>query len=133
MNLSAIALALSLTVGASAAHAACRYPRAPENIPNGETASKEQMLEAKKAVTRYNEDMNAYLNCIKLEHDGALADLEKEGGAATSDGAKKALEVRREDFERKQTQKHNAAVDEVTAVVDRFNQQLRAYKKKQGG
>lgn len=133
MNLSAIALAVSLSVGACAAHAACSYPRAPENMPDGETATKEQMLAAKKEVTRYNEEMNGYLNCIKLEYDGALAELDKEGGAAESDEAKKTLAARRTDFERKQTQKHNAAVDEVTAVVDRFNKQLRAYKKKQDG
>lgn len=133
MNLSAIALALSLAIGTSAAHAACSYPRAPDNIPDGETATKEQMLAGKKEITRYNEEMNAYLNCIKLEYDGALAELDKEGSATQSDGAKKSVETRRADFERKQTQKHNAAVDEVTAVVDRFNQQLRAYKKKQGG
>lgn len=133
MNLSAMALAVSLTVGASTAHAACSYPRAPDSIPDGETATKEQMLAAKKEVSKYNEDMNAYLNCIKLEYDGALAQLDKEGGGAQNDGAKKTFEARRADFERRQTQKHNAAVDEVTAVVDRFNQQLRAYKKKQGG
>lgn len=133
MILSVIALAVSLAVGASAAHAACTYPRAPDSLPNGETATKDEMLAAKKEVTKYNEDMNAYLNCIKLEYDGQLAELEKQGGAAQSDEAKKAFQAQRADFERKQTQKHNAAVDEVTAVVDRFNEQLRAFKKKQGG
>lgn len=133
MNLSALALAVSLALAASGVSATCSYPRGPDNMPDGETATKEQMLAAKKEVSRYNDEMTAYLNCIKLEHDGALADLEKEGAAARTEDAKKANAARKADFERKQTQKHNAAVDEVTAVVDRFNEQLRAYKKKQGG
>ena len=33
-------------------------------------------------------------------------------------------------MERVQLQKHNAAVDEVTQVTERFNEQLRAYKAK---
>ena len=33
-------------------------------------------------------------------------------------------------MERVQDQKHNAAVEEVQAVADRFNEQLRAWKAK---
>jgi hypothetical protein len=33
-------------------------------------------------------------------------------------------------MEKMQNQKHNAAVDEVTDVTNRFNEQLRAYKAK---
>jgi hypothetical protein len=133
MNLSPVALALALTLLGSAAHAACSYPRAPEGIPNGETASKEEMLVGKKAVSQYNEEMNAYLNCIKLEYDGQLEALNKEGSGLQSEEEKKAFEARKADFERKQTQKHNAAFDELTAVVDNFNEQLRLYNKKKKG
>lgn len=133
MNLSPVALALALTLLGSAAHAACSYPRAPEGIPNGETATKEEMLTGKKAVSQYNEEMNAYLNCIKLEYDGQLEALNKQGTELQSDEEKKAFEVRKADFERKQTQKHNAAFDELTAVVDNFNEQLRLYNKKKKG
>jgi hypothetical protein len=77
--------------------------------------------------------MTVYLDCIKVESDTQLKEMEKETAAATTDEARKAVAARKEDFERKHTQKHNAAVDEVTAVVDRFNEQLRAYKKKTEG
>ena len=136
MNLNSkhLAATLALTLlGAGAAHAACTYPRAPDALPDGDTATKEQMVAAKKEVTRYNDEMTVYLDCIKVESDTQLKEMEKETAAATTDEARKAVAARKEDFERKHTQKHNAAVDEVTAVVDRFNEQLRAYKKKTEG
>ncbi len=113
------------------AHGACAYPKAPESLPNGDTATKEEMLAAKQAVGKYNEEMTAYLSCIKLESDETLAVMEKE--ADPSEAGNKALEARKQEYEVKHTQKHNAAVDEVTAVVERFNEQVRAYKKKQSG
>ncbi len=136
MNLNSkhLAATLALTLlGAGAADAACTYPRAPDALPDGDTATKEQMVAAKKEVTRYNNEMTTYLDCIKVESDTQLKEMEKETAAATTDEARKAVAARKEDFERKHTQKHNAAVDEVTAVVDRFNEQLRAYKKKTEG
>ena len=136
MNLNSkhLAATLALTLlGAGAANAACTYPRGPDALPDGETATKEQMIAGKKEVTRYNDEMTVYLDCIKAESDAQRKQLEQESQAATSDAEKKAVAVRKDEFEKKHTQKHNAAVDEVTAVVDRFNEQLRAYKKKTGG
>lgn len=129
-TLIAALIAASGLLGA-VAHGACAYPPAPASLPNGETATKEEMLAAKQAVAKYNDEMTAYLSCIKLESDETLAAMEKE--ADTSDAGKKALEARKQEYEVKHTQKHNAAVDEVTAVVERFNEQVRAYKKKQSG
>ena len=128
-------LFLVLTAGlglcGAAAHAACTYPRAPETIPDGETATQEQMVAAKKVFAQYNNDMTAYLNCIKLERDEGLASMEKEMSSTQEE--KKTFEARKEEYERKQVQKHNAAVDEVTAVVERFNEQVRLFKKKPSG
>ena len=115
----------------AAAHAACSYPKAPSNIPDGATATKEQMVAANQEFKKYNDEMTAYLNCIKLESDDKLAEMSKEQPA--TDEEKKALEAKKLEFERQQTEKHNAAVDEVSAVVERFNEQVRAYKKKQSG
>lgn len=128
-------LLLALTAGTlvfgAAAHGACTYPKAPESIPDGETATQEQMVAAKKVFAQYNDDMTAYLNCIRLEYDEALAVMEKEKGATAEE--RKAIEARKQEYERKQMQKHNAAVDEVTAVVERFNEQVRVFKKRQSG
>ncbi len=134
MNALAITAAVFFSLSASAAYGACTYPRAPEQLPDGEKATKEEMLAAKKVVTQYNNDITAYLNCLQLETDEQLAALEKEGAATQQTEAdKQAFKERKEEFERRRTQRHNAAFEEVTAVVDRFNEQLRAYKKKHGG
>ena len=129
-TLIAALIAASGLVGA-VAHGACTYPTAPASLPNGDTATKEEMLAGKQAVGKYNDEMTAYLSCIKLESDETLAAMEKEADA--SEAGKKALEAQKKEYEVKHTQKHNAAVDEVTAVVERFNEQVRAYKKKQSG
>jgi hypothetical protein len=80
------------------------------------------MIAAKHDFDRYNGEMNVYLDCLNLEMDSAPKDLTK----MTPDEKKKA------DQEAKiLVQRHNAAVDELTAVVARFNEQLRIFKAKQ--
>jgi hypothetical protein len=100
------------------AQAACPYPTAPGKFPDGSAASKEEMLAAKKTVVQYNTDMEAYLACLDKEFEETLA--------AQPDIAKD----KKADLEKKQAQKHNAAVDAVTENTERFNEQLRAYQAK---
>jgi hypothetical protein len=110
-----------LLVGALAgtqAFAACDYPIAPGKFPDGTQATKEEMLTAKHAVEKYNVDIEAYLGCIQSEYDARVA--------ARTD----ATPEQKAEMERVQGQKHNAAVEELTAVAARFNEQLRAWKAK---
>ena len=44
---------------------ACEKPKAPSSIPDGATASKEDMLAAKKAVDAFRTRMEEYLACEK--------------------------------------------------------------------
>ena len=44
---------------------ACEKPKAPSSIPDGATASKEDMLAAKKAVDAFRSAMEEYLACEK--------------------------------------------------------------------
>jgi hypothetical protein len=118
-----IPLTLLFALG-SAAHsqATCTYPHAPDAPPDGATATKDQMISAKHDFDRYNGEMNAYLDCIKLEMDSSVpADMSK----LSSDEKRKALE-----HQKVLTQKNNAAVDELQANVGRFNEQLKIYKAK---
>jgi hypothetical protein len=118
-----IPLMLLFALGNAAhAQATCTYPRAPDAIPDGNTATKEEMIAAKNDVTRYNNEMNAYLDCIKLELDAATP---KDASKLSKDEKQKA-----EEQEKILTQKNNAAVDELQAVVGRFNEQLKIYKAK---
>jgi hypothetical protein len=110
-----LTLALIALAASGAAQATCIYPRAPERVPDGATASYEEMATAQKAVQQFNEDINAYNSCLDLE----LATLEKSG---TYD------ENRLQELRAIQAKKNNAAVDEVQALADRFNEQLRIFK-----
>lgn len=117
-----IPLTLIFALGAAHAQATCTYPRAPEAVPDGNTASKEEMIAAKNDVNRYNNEMNAYLDCLKLELDAATP---KDPTKLSKDEKQKADEQ-----QKILTQKNNAAVDELQAVVGRFNEQLKIYKAK---
>jgi hypothetical protein len=105
------------------AYADCSYPPPPTKIPDGNTATMEEMLEAKKAVTQYNKDINAYVACIKLEHEAVVT---KVGDKPTDE--QKADMAR---MERVEIQKNNAAIDQLQSIADRFNEQVRIYKAKQ--
>ena len=118
-----IPLTLVFALGSIAnAQAACTYPRAPDSLPDGNTASKEQMIAAKNDVSRYNNEMNAYLDCIKLEINAATP---KDPSKLSKDA-----KARADEQQKILTQKNNSAVDELQAVVGRFNDQLKAYKAK---
>jgi hypothetical protein len=118
-----IPLTMVLALGTAAhAHAACVYPQAPSAPPDGNTATKEQMIAAKHDFDRYNSEMNAYLDCLKLEIDSATP---KDPSKLTPDEKKKADEQ-----QKILVQKNNAAVDELQANVGRFNEQLKIYKAK---
>jgi hypothetical protein len=105
--------------GAGAAHGACSYPRAPGKLPDGNTATMEEMVEAQKAVRKYDADINAYIACLKLEHEQQLA---KDADALTEDQKKYMARL--------QVQKHNAAIDELETVAMRFNEQVKVFKAK---
>ena len=116
-----IPLTLVLALGAAAvAQADCTYPRAPDKIPDGATASKDEMIAAKNDVARYNNEMNAYLDCIKLE----IQAIPKDAKMSKDDKAKAEAQEKLLD------QKNNAAVDELQSVATRFNEQLRIWKAK---
>jgi hypothetical protein len=58
---------------------ACDRPSAPSSIPDGATASKEDMLAAKKAVDAFRSGMEVYLACEKnfANLDAAQNELSK--------------------------------------------------------
>lgn len=117
-----ITLSTGVVFGAPLAHADCTYPKSPDAAPDGNSATLEQMITAKKGFDQYNTDMNKYLDCIKLEMDAATpADPSK----VTPDEKKKIDEQ-----QKMLVQKNNAAVDELQAVVARFNEQLKIFKAK---
>jgi hypothetical protein len=116
----ALLLGLVLAAAAFPAAADCTYPRAPNALPDGNTATMEQMVAGQQEVKKYMADMDAYLKCI---------DADK--GAPPADGATDEQKKEYARVEQMRVQKHNAAVGEMEAVAERFNAQLRAYRARQ--
>jgi hypothetical protein len=100
---------------AAQAVSACDYP-ARVLIPNGNTATKEDMIAGQRGVKTYVTDMEIYLECIVEEEKRArevITDLQPED------------EQEREDALNK---KYNAAVDEMERVAAQFNAEVQAYR-----
>ena len=107
----------ALAALAGPVYADCSYPPPPAKLPDGNTATMQEMVEAQKAVKQYNLDINAYVACIKLEHETAV----------TNAGDKLTPE-QKADMEKMEVQKNNAAVDQLQSIADRFNEQVKIYK-----
>jgi hypothetical protein len=110
---------MALAALAGPVYADCTYPPPPAKLPDGNNATMEEMLEGKKAVTQYNKDINAYVACIKLEHESAV-----------TNAGDKLTPQQKADMEKMEVQKNNAAVDQLQVIADRFNEQVRLYKAK---
>ncbi|HEX2585042.1 MAG TPA: hypothetical protein VHL14_07915 [Steroidobacteraceae bacterium] len=117
--LSACLMALSVSFAVSAM-ADCPYPKMPADPPSGATATKEEMIAAKKVTTQYSNDMLEYLKCLDDEANSAVAAL----------GADHKPE-QEEPIKNKRDLKYDAAEKTMQKYVDSFNSELRAYKAKQ--
>ncbi|GAC1456719.1 MAG: hypothetical protein PVS2B3_04080 [Steroidobacteraceae bacterium] len=95
----------------------CTYPAAPGKIPDGATATMEDMLAGQKAVKEYDKAINDYIACIDKELKESIAK-----------GGDQLKPERKADMEKVEAQKHNAAVDQEQSVADRFNEQVKAFK-----
>ncbi len=110
-------LAIAFAAATAAAYADCPYPQAPTKIPDGATATLEEMVAGQKAIGAYQKAINDYTACIDRELDDAIA---KAGD--------KLKPQQKADMQRVEAQKHNAAVDQLQAIADRFNEQVKVYK-----
>ncbi len=93
---------------------ACDYPERP-TIPNGSSASKDELMLAKEDVNTYLAGVDEYLTCIETDETAAVAALDDPDPAE--------LKRRDEVLEKK----FDAANDEKALVGEQFNLQVRAY------
>ena len=111
-------VAVMLASGVSA-QAACVYPQAPQELPSGASATKEQMLAAQGTVKEYSKAVQeTYLPCLEQEKGTTIAALD----AADPEYAQKKLAI-----ETVQAKKHNVALDELTALATRWSEEIKAY------
>jgi hypothetical protein len=91
---------------ALSAHADCPFPKAPDTIPDGKTATEAEMLAAMNAFKAYDADVVAFRKCIEEE------------GRKGATMAHKAMQ-----------QKKLAAVQEdLETKAKLFNEQVRIFK-----
>jgi hypothetical protein len=109
--------AASLLLFAAQAAIACDYPARP-SIPEGASASKDDLLAAKSSVQKYMEEVDAYLICIESAEKAAIAELDN----PTEEELQRRDEMLNKRFD--------AANEEKALVGEQFNQQIRAYNAK---
>lgn len=121
----AVAIVPFLLALCATAEAACVYPQAPQALPNGTSATKEEMLAAQGLVKEYVRSVQeTYLPCLEKEKGDSIAALDNMDPEFT---AKKAS------IDAIHAKKHNAALDELQVFVDRWNAEKKAYTDKQSG
>lgn len=94
---------------------ACDYPQRV-SIPNGSSATKDEMVAGQKGVKKFMADMEEYLACIDDEDKQDRADIEEPDLIA---------EAQRDEMLFK---KHNAAIEDMETIAAQFNEQVRSYK-----
>ena len=101
-------LLAAIASGFGLAAEACEAPAAVP-MPDGATATREQMLAAQAQVKAYQAAMNEFIACIDSE-------LDAEGDQAPAE------------FQSLMVSRHNSAVAEMEGVAAAFNDQLRAFR-----
>ena len=96
---------------------ACDYPERP-SIPDGSTASKDELIAAKNSVQDFMAKVDEYLICIEGDEKSAVEEMDNP-----------SVEVlqRRDDM---LSVKFDAANEEKALLGEQFNQQIRAYNQK---
>jgi len=106
----------SLLLLATSAVADCAYPKPPDVMPDGASATKEDMVTAAAAYKQYNTDVDAYVTCLDSETETKV----KEASGVSAVMQIKAL----------QAKKKTSAMDERQAKIEEFNKQIRNFKSK---
>jgi hypothetical protein len=107
MRAAAILVAIGLLAGGQAL--ACEYPtERVGQMPNGTTATMDQMLEAQVAIRDYVAAIEAYIECMDEDIDANRRTYDEE-----------RLRV--------MLQRRDAAVEQVREVAEEFNTQVRLY------
>jgi hypothetical protein len=111
-----LTVSLLVVLAAGPAFADCAPPSDSVQIPDGATATRDQMIAAQRAVKAYDTAVKAYGACLQQD----------ETAKVTAGGDKDKLNVQ-------YAKLNNAQVDKVTKVAAKFNDELRAYKAKNSG
>lgn len=102
-------------LGLASASIACDYPDRAD-IPNGSTATRDEMLAGQQSVKDYMAAMETYLACIE------------QAEADTVEAMEEISEEERVNRQSALNKKYNAAVTEMETIAAQFNEEVRAYR-----
>ena len=91
--------------------ARCDYPKMNFFIPNGATATMENMVAGQNNFKSYNADMDAYLDCLDSEFSKVSKKLDNY-----------------QEIKSLIDSKYNAAIDQLSEAANQWNEAVRAYK-----
>ena len=94
---------------------ACDYPERV-TVPNGGSATKDEMVAGQRGVKKFMVDMEEYLECIEEEDKLDRAGIEERDPI---------VDAQRDEM---LVKKHNAAVEDMEKVAAHFNEEVRQYK-----
>lgn len=114
-----LATLVGLSLAGNAALAACSYPKANVKIPDGRSASLDQMKAAQAEVKAFDKAIADYSTCVESETNTSI-----------DTAAEPPSEERKAEMRRMMAQKINAAVKEAEDLAARFNEQVKVYKEK---
>jgi hypothetical protein len=103
---------------------ACDYPERPA-LPDGNTASKEDMIAAQTNVKAFIAAVDEYLLCIEQEEKDAIAELPEIDESDEEAVASREAEIERRDD--MLSKRFDAANEEKFLFGEKWNQQVRAY------
>ena len=106
-----LTVALLAAFAAGTAYADCAIPDATVQVPDGATATKEEMLTAHKAVVAYDAAVKAYSDCLAQDLTDKIA--------AGADKTKLPVQY---------AKLNDAQVEKVQQLADKFNTELKAFK-----
>lgn len=112
-SLSAVCLSTLLLAGTGVA---CEYPESP-TMPNGSSATKEEMIAGQKGVNAYIKNLEAYQQCIVDDEEAARAEMGEEADPEVLKQREALL-----------TKKYNAAHDEMLKAAAAFNAELKEFQ-----
>ena len=103
---------------------ACEYPERP-TLPDGSSASKEQMIAAQTSVKAFLAAVDEYLTCLEEEEKDAIAALPE-----IDESDEEAVKGREAELKRRDdllSKRFEAANEEKFLFGEKWNQQVRAY------
>jgi len=114
-----LTLSLVAALAAAPVYADCPAPNSEIKMPDGATATKDEMLAAQHAIKDINAAVATFTTCLQTEQDAKIAA-----------GGDKLTDADRTKISTEYVNRQNVEVEKLQKLADQFNVELRAYKAK---